>query len=315
MAWQTPKIDWATWDVPAASDFNRIEGNVDTIWKTGKVLPATGTNIITVSTGAGFEYTQGNPLKFRAAGNSTGAVTVNIDGKGAKPLKKLDGTNASVKAGKVYEIYFDVTGDCFFVLARAEGNATAADVLAGKIFSNDDDTGITGTMTNNEAVIITPSTENISIVKGYHDGSGYVKGDANLIAANIVKNKSIFGIDGSFDGKKWASGTVTSPKTGGTNFTDLNGRSFSGQKITVTGLTFKASYIIAKNTTFGANYFTIYDVGKYLYNTNGDIFDFLNGMGHSFDSENNTYGFSISDTGFVLPAYADGDVYSWFAVE
>jgi len=28
MAWQTPKTNWAAGNVPAASDFNRIEGNI-----------------------------------------------------------------------------------------------------------------------------------------------------------------------------------------------------------------------------------------------------------------------------------------------
>lgn len=28
MAWQTPKINWQTGDIPGANDFNRIEGNI-----------------------------------------------------------------------------------------------------------------------------------------------------------------------------------------------------------------------------------------------------------------------------------------------
>jgi YD repeat-containing protein len=31
MAWQTPKTDWKAGDVPAASDFNRIEGNTQEV--------------------------------------------------------------------------------------------------------------------------------------------------------------------------------------------------------------------------------------------------------------------------------------------
>lgn len=45
--------------------------------------------------------------------------------------------------------------------------------------------------------IITPSTANQTITKGEHDGSGYVKGDANLIPANIKKGLSIYGVQGS----------------------------------------------------------------------------------------------------------------------
>ena len=39
MAWQNPKTDWKAGDVPAATDFNRIEGNVQELQNT-KETPA-----------------------------------------------------------------------------------------------------------------------------------------------------------------------------------------------------------------------------------------------------------------------------------
>ncbi len=54
-----------------------------------------------------------------------------------------------------------------------------------------------GLMPDNGAQIVTPGTANISIPKGYHDGTGYVKGDASLLPENIISGKSIFGIVGS----------------------------------------------------------------------------------------------------------------------
>jgi len=39
MAWQTPKTNWAAGNVPAASDFNRIEGNIQELQDT-KETPA-----------------------------------------------------------------------------------------------------------------------------------------------------------------------------------------------------------------------------------------------------------------------------------
>ena len=39
MAWQNPKTDWKAGDVPAAPDFNRIEGNVQELQNT-KETPA-----------------------------------------------------------------------------------------------------------------------------------------------------------------------------------------------------------------------------------------------------------------------------------
>lgn len=55
---------------------------------------------------------------------------------------------------------------------------------------------ITGS--NQGAKIITPSTANQTILKGFHNGSGYVIGDVNLAAPNIKYGKTIFGVTGSF---------------------------------------------------------------------------------------------------------------------
>jgi hypothetical protein len=46
-------------------------------------------------------------------------------------------------------------------------------------------------------VIITPTTSNQTIPEGYHNGTGYVKGDPNLKPENIMHGKTIFGVTGS----------------------------------------------------------------------------------------------------------------------
>jgi hypothetical protein len=56
---------------------------------------------------------------------------------------------------------------------------------------------ITGTMPNNGAVTLVPATTQQTIVAGYHNGSGYVEGDADLVAGNIKGGVSVFGIDGT----------------------------------------------------------------------------------------------------------------------
>ncbi len=80
----------------------------------------------------------------------------------------------------------------FFIKASAEGNAVAKDVLAGKIFSNDDDTGLVGTLdlsnltSNNikEGITINGVKGNVKPMKygiilnlttkiGYQTSSGY----------------------------------------------------------------------------------------------------------------------------------------------
>jgi len=89
----------------------------------------------------------GYPITFIAsAGNSGSATTIN-----SKSLYKPGGTTApTLISGKAYTVWYDETGDCFFIKASAEGDAVAANVLAGKTFSNDNDTGLVGT------AVITP---------------------------------------------------------------------------------------------------------------------------------------------------------------
>jgi len=51
---------------------------------------------------------------------------------------------------------------------------------------------------NQGTKIITPGTTNQTIAKGFHSGSGYVKGDANLVAGNIRQGVSILEVPGTF---------------------------------------------------------------------------------------------------------------------
>lgn len=78
----------------------------------------------------------------------------------------------------------------------SDANAAVGDVLSGKTFYQG---GLkrTGTMPNRGAAVITPSTTDQVIAAGYHNGSGYVKGDANLVSSNILSGKEIFGVSGN----------------------------------------------------------------------------------------------------------------------
>lgn len=80
------------------------------------------------------------------------------------------------------------------------GNATVSDVLVDKTFSNAYYIDLIGTMPNIGKEDFTPSTVNQVISEGYHDGTGVIAGDADLIADNIKKDASIFGVVGSFEG-------------------------------------------------------------------------------------------------------------------
>jgi hypothetical protein len=107
---------------------------------------------------------------------------------------------------------FGVAGDPN-VVNTASGDAAAADILSGRV-AWVDGSEVTGSMPDNGAVTLTPATTQQTIVVGYHDGSGYVAGDADLTAGNIKGGVSVFGVDGTLYGPLPRTGQTTSYATG-----------------------------------------------------------------------------------------------------
>jgi len=56
MAWQTPKTNWTSGDIPVANDFNRIEGNIQELQNT-KMPIAGGTFTGAVTAQSNTAYT------------------------------------------------------------------------------------------------------------------------------------------------------------------------------------------------------------------------------------------------------------------
>ena len=78
-----------------------------------------------------------------------------------------------------------------------DANATSADIIDGK-------TGyvggikVTGNIQSKSAATITPGTADQTIASGqYLSGAQTIKGDANLVAGNILAGKTIFNVQGS----------------------------------------------------------------------------------------------------------------------
>ena len=103
--------------------------------------------------------------------------------------------SANIKSGVSI---FGVSGNSNVVDTSA-GDATAAQILSGKK-AYVDGALVTGTIASQGAQTITPGTSNKTIASGkYLSGAQTIKGDANLVAGNIKKGVSIFGVTGTYD--------------------------------------------------------------------------------------------------------------------
>lgn len=157
----------------AGTDYYNIDtanANLDKIDKalgnTAKFEKAGGTG--TAITFTGIELADGSSKTFIVSTANNGGAATTINGK---PLYKPGTTTApKLIVGKAVTVWYDATGGCFFIKASAEGTASVGDVLAGKTFSNDDDTGIAGTMPNRGAKTFTPTDATQTGDAGYYSG-------------------------------------------------------------------------------------------------------------------------------------------------
>jgi len=140
-------------------------------------------------------------------GTADQAIAAGYHNGSGKCVGDADLVAANIKSGVTV---FGVNGS----VIEASGNAATGDVLNGKTFSHTGG-GATGTMPDNGAVTLTPSTADQSIAAGYHNGAGKCVGDADLVATNIKSGVNVFGVNGSVievSGNA-AAGDVLSGKT------------------------------------------------------------------------------------------------------
>ena len=78
-----------------------------------------------------------------------------------------------------------------------DANAAAGDILSGKT-AYVNGAKVSGSIQSKAAETYTPTTSDQTIQAGqYLAGAQTVKGDANLVSSNILKNVTIFGVTGN----------------------------------------------------------------------------------------------------------------------
>ncbi|AHM56421.1 putative phage tail fiber protein [Peptoclostridium acidaminophilum DSM 3953] len=287
-------------------DITALNGNFDTIDEELKNHDDLIANMPKYQTAGGtataiiltdFSLVDGFSKNFIINTSNNGVATT-INGK---PLYK-PGTTAAPKltAGKAATVWYNAAGDCFFIKASAEGDAVVGDVLAGKIFSNDDDTGLVGTLS------LTGNATAAQVKSGYT----FYNTDA--------KTK----LTGTNTDKKFASGTGT-VSSGLLEFTLTNGTAtYSSYYVEVTGLSFLPSTIVIiadsgsseeNVTVFRASGATVSNSAFFArYSASGLYTDKKTAI-----AKGKTAPAYVTSSGFLLPLMwaLSGSTFSWYAVE
>lgn len=235
---------------------------------------------------------------------STMKTTKNIVDDAKAKFDQCDAQGSDVAVGKKFFSTQGSWGVQTGTGAISTGDAVAADVLSGKTFSNSSSAGLSGAMTNVGQQIITPTTSSQTISQGYHNGTGYVGGDAALETDNIRAGTTIFGVSGKtevVDTTEATNSVVAGRmKTGDVGFVN-------GNKITGTGTqTLSDTSETVAEGYYAATTLSVVDTNLAAGNIKKDVEIF--GVPGTYDVT--TYQAGVAKTGQTICYDADGIVIS-----
>ncbi len=141
------------------------------------------------------------------------------------------------------------------------GDALPSQILSGKTAYVKGKT-ITGTIPSKGATTYTPGKSNQTIGAGnYLSGAQTIKGDANLVAGNIAKGKTIFGVSGTYTSDANAAAWhILSGNTAYVNGSKITGTMANNANKTVTG----TKSISGNNTRLKIPSAGYYDTNSYI---------------------------------------------------
>lgn len=215
-----------------------------------------------------------------------------------------------------FPLLADKIGQIETGINTSDATAVATDILSGKTAYNSGGK-VTGTMLNrgNQGTIM-PSTVQKNYSEGYYQAFA-VAGDANLVAANILSGKSIFGVVGNAkSGVRFAQGTASPQAIGGLNYIVVSGLVFRPSIVVIT-LASPTSSQISDSIVYirpGNPYFDL----KYYYGSvlTGDTFGSSNRTSGFTEGDNPTYPVSSSTANsFKVKCNYSFGIHNWIAFE
>ena len=155
----------------------------------GNTAYANGTKYTgSIATKTGTDLSASGDTVTVPAGYYASQVTKAVDAGSATAPSSISGSSASVTTGTNY-------------ITLSKQISVTPSVTAGYVSSGtagNSNVSLSASVTTKGAATITPGTSNQTIASGtYLTGTQTIAGDANLVSANIVANKSIFGVPGS----------------------------------------------------------------------------------------------------------------------